>query len=99
MYRYPAKIVYCKRNVSNETKRQVYEAYGIPSEDRRNYTIDHFYPLSMGGSNDKKNLWPEHKEVKARRPNLELELFEDLAANKKSQKEVLERILAAKTHP
>lgn len=98
-YRYPARIIYCRRHVSAELKRQVYEDYGIAVKERDQYTIDHFYPLSMGGSNHRHNLWPEHHAVKALRPDLELELFEALQAGVKSQSEVLDEIREAKTKP
>lgn len=70
-YRYAEHIPYCDRHVTTGTKRAIYEAYGIPKEDQANYTIDHLIPLSIGGSNDRKNLWTEHKAVKATRPTTE----------------------------
>jgi hypothetical protein len=62
-YRYEEKIPVCERNVTTETKTKIYNSYDIPKEDRKNYTIDHLIPLSMGGSNSNKNLWPQNKEI------------------------------------
>lgn len=46
------------RHVPKKKKEDVYKSYGIdPKQDV--YEIDHLIPLSLGGSNDKKNLWPE----------------------------------------
>jgi hypothetical protein len=39
-------------------KQQVYERYGI-SPESKDYVIDHFIPLELGGSNELTNLWPQ----------------------------------------
>ena len=98
-YRYPEKIVYCERNVSTSLKRRIYEDYGIPEADRKNYTIDHLVPLSIGGDNHQGNLWPEHKDVKAMRPKLEYDLYLLLKAAKVTQSDAIETVLCAKFHP
>ncbi len=97
--RYEEKIAYCKRNVSAEEKARIYRTYGIPKECWKRYTIDHFYPLSMGGSNNLDNLWPEHKYVKNTRMNLEMETFTRLQNGEITQKEALEIIKHDKLNP
>lgn len=62
-YRYKEQIPYCKRNVSYELKTYAYKMYDIDLKYRKNYTIDHFYPLSLGGDNSFSNLWPQHKSI------------------------------------
>jgi hypothetical protein len=48
------------RNVPSLQKKQVYESYGMSyPQPAGAYEVDHFIPLSIGGSNDSKNLWPE----------------------------------------
>src|SRR4029450_8073014 len=47
------------RKVSAKTKAKVYAAYKVPKKDRSKYTIDHLIPVSLGGNNSTKNLWPE----------------------------------------
>lgn len=49
------------RSVSQKTKFQVCEAYGITRQDcnGKTFEIDHLISLEIGGSNDPKNLWPE----------------------------------------
>ena len=47
------------RNVPIEVKREVYAEYGILSHAPREFEVDHLIPLELGGSNSKKNLWPE----------------------------------------
>lgn len=98
-YRYRERIPYCRRNVSEATKARIYDAYGIPQADRGQYTIDHLIPLSIGGSNSPKNLWPEHKAVKATRPNLEQQVFEALKDGAATQKDLVEHVLTVKFDP
>lgn len=50
------------RNVTIETKRQVYAEYGILTHKTGEYEVDHLIPLEVGGSNDISNLWPEAAE-------------------------------------
>lgn len=42
---------------SMQTILKVYKSYGISINDK-SYSIDHLVPISLGGSNDIKNLWP-----------------------------------------
>ncbi len=98
-YRYEEKIPYCRRGVSQHRKRQVYEAYAIPDRCKRNYTVDHFIPLSMGGSNKFENLWPEHKAIKHTRETLEQEIYDQLRRGEISQKEAVEIIIDSKMNP
>lgn len=48
-----------ERNVSQSLKRQVYAEYGITSRLPGQYEVDHLVNLSIGGSNDIANLWPQ----------------------------------------
>ena len=98
-YRYAEKIPYCHRNVSDGLKHAIYDSYKIPAKCRGRYTIDHFYPLSMGGNNNRQNLWPEHKMVKALRQDLEQDLFDRMAAGTLKQMNALAQIKEAKLHP
>lgn len=47
------------RDVSESLKNEVYESYGVYSREPYEYEIDHYVPLSIGGSNDVSNLFPE----------------------------------------
>lgn len=52
---YPERV----RNVTGTIKNKVYKAYNIDKEQCvKGCKIDHLIPLSIGGSNDPKNLWP-----------------------------------------
>ena len=50
------------RNVPESLKRTVYANYGVTTHPRGSYEVDHLIPLSLGGSNDIKNLWPQAAE-------------------------------------
>ncbi len=96
-YRYQEQIPYCIRNVDSSLKQHIYDRYKVPAECRHRYTIDHFIPLSIGGNNNIKNLWPEHKLVKAKRPTLEVELYQKLRDSQITQKAAIQTIVKAKT--
>jgi hypothetical protein len=48
------------RNVPILQKKSIYRSYNVKfPQPSGAYEVDHFIPLSIGGSNDDKNLWPE----------------------------------------
>jgi hypothetical protein len=98
-YRYQEKIAYCKRSVSASDKEAVYRLYGVSKKCQKEYTIDHYIPLSVGGTNRQDNLWPEPKSIKALRKNLELELFQAVSNGRLTQSEAIQRIREAKLNP
>ncbi len=50
------------RNVSTQTKDEVYAEYGITHHSAGEYEVDHLVSLELGGSNSIANLWPEAAE-------------------------------------
>lgn len=98
-YRFKEKVAICRRDVSYELKQIVYAKYGIPKACRHEYTVDHFYPLSMGGSNSEKNLWPEHVKVKLSRFNLEQDTFDQMSDGKLTQAQAFQIIQNDKLNP
>ncbi len=50
------------RNVPQSLKDKVFEDYGIPQEERKNYVIDHICPLQLCGNNSQENLFPQRRE-------------------------------------
>lgn len=55
------------RDVSNTTKRQVFNSYGLRGGNHTGYCnesplgceMDHLVSAKLGGTNSKKNLWPQ----------------------------------------
>jgi hypothetical protein len=97
--RYKEMISYCSRNVSRETKAEIYAAYGVSRHCWKEYTIDHFIPLSIGGSNRVENLWPEHKSIKALRQELENDLYKRMSLGTITQAEAIRIIKQEKFSP
>jgi hypothetical protein len=97
--RYPEQIAYCQRNVTVQMKVRIYDLYGVPTHCRTQYTIDHFIPLSIGGTNDLRNLWPEAKAVKKARQNLEVDVYKRLARGDITQAQAIDIVLKAKWNP
>lgn len=51
------------RNVSQHTRETVFIMYKLsPNQPEGSFEVDHLVPLSIGGSNNIKNLWPQPKE-------------------------------------
>lgn len=98
-YRYEEQIPYCKRIVRESLKSKIFADYGVPARCRQEYTIDHYIPLALGGTNRPDNLWPEHKAVKAVRQNLEVDLFNALKNGRLRQAEAIKIIVEAKQNP
>ena len=100
--RYPEGITYCERNVSTETKNALIKMYDeqfsfhIRTMSRGDFKIDHFIPLSIGGSNSEDNLWPQHKSVYAVTDPLEQLLSDKIMAAKIKQADAIRVIREAK---
>lgn len=101
-HRYPENIAYCERNVSTATKRSIIReyderlGYSIGSMDRMEFKIDHFFPLCMGGSNDRVNLWPQHKTVYVITDPLEPKICDLMASGDIQQQEAMDVVRRAK---
>lgn len=98
-YRYNQRIPYCKRSVTYEQKQIVYDAYRIPHGCRKNFTIDHLIPLSIGGSNQFENLWPEHHRVKQTRIHFEEEIHLQVREGQVSQQSAVQLVYKVKLRP
>lgn len=76
-----------KRAVSTKTKDEVYESWGIPIENRKQYVIDHITALELGGSNAQANLQPQLKADAKRKDALENKVTKEVNSGKKSLSE------------
>lgn len=103
-FRYPEKIAYCKRNVETTLKRDIIKdydvtfGYQISTMDRQLFKIDHYIPLCMGGSNERSNLWPQHRSVFELTDSLEQKLCEKMSQGSLKQAEAIELIKHAKNN-
>lgn len=91
-WRYPERIAHCRRDVSSAKKVAIAASYGIYGEARRNYEIDHFIPLNIGGSNEERNLWPLFAPYARQKSQYEYWLMERVASGEMRQIEAIERI-------
>lgn len=103
-YRYPEQIAYCERDVSPELKKKIIEAYDrdfgyqIEKMPRKEFKIDHYIPLCVGGSNDVSNLWPQHESLYTLTDPLEEALCEKMSEGKLLQKDAVLLIVTAKNN-
>ena len=73
------------RNVPTGEKDQVYARYNIKTHTPGQYEIDHYVPLSLGGSNEITNLWPEPAEPRPgfkEKDRVELYLYREMCAGR-----------------
>ncbi len=101
-YRYPEQIAYCERDVSSQTKNDVFATYRshfgfkLDVRNRSSYKIDHFIPLCAGGINHEDNLWPQHVTIFTITDPIESIGCEKLSAGKISQKNLIGLVKQAK---
>ncbi len=91
-YRYPAHIAYCIRNVNDQEKQKVADAYGIQRADWPKYEFDHLIPLSAGGSDDAENIWPQPIAEAHEKDKVELDVYNKLVAGTFDQAQALQEI-------
>lgn len=102
VHRYPENIVYCDRNVDTQLKNAIIRQYddqlgfSIRQMSRGDFKIDHFIPLSIGGSNSKENLWPQHKSVYNVTDPLEQLLFDKIKEGLIKQADAIRVVREAK---
>lgn len=100
--RYPENITYCERDVSTDLKKQIIKnydeqfGYNIQKMPRAEFKIDHFIPLSIGGSNEITNLWPQHHSVYDVTDPVEHLLGQKIAEAKVKQEEAIRLIREVK---
>jgi hypothetical protein len=90
--RYPEGIPHCRRNVTRHTKVVVAAAYGVSEEELTGYEIDHWFPLGLGGSNSRDNLWPLIHDEARRKAKVEEQLYLQLRDGAISQSDAIDAI-------
>ena len=100
--RYPENIIYCERDVDTQLKKEIIRKYDqefgyhIQTMPRDQFKIDHFIPLSIGGSNSITNLWPQHHSVYEITDPVEHLLGQKIAEAKVKQVEAIKLIREVK---
>jgi len=90
-FRYSAHIPHCKRNVDRDTKREVAHSFGIYDNYHR-FEIDHYIPLSIGGSNGLDNLWPLPVRVARAKSQLEGEIHQQVVKGELNQDQAIQKV-------
>ena len=85
----------CSRNFGKGDKTAVAAPYGITSQgDWKKYKFDHLIPLSIGGSNSRRNVWPLVLGTPgAAKEALEQTAFNLLSSGKINQEEAIKMIV------
>lgn len=83
------------RHVTMATKKAVLRAYDVKHHDAGEIEIDHLVPLTIGGTNDQENLWPQFAEPEPgyrSKDRLEVRLHSLVCSGKLSLKEAQDAI-------
>ncbi len=84
-FRYEARIAHCGRSVSRSTKVRVAASYGVAEDSMRNYEVDHWLSLNIGGSNEETNLWPLYKPIARLKSQAEQQNMDAVANGSRTQ--------------
>jgi hypothetical protein len=97
-YRYRERIPYCSRDVSKSLKQSIIAEYDrklgyrVGQMQRNDFKIHHYIPLCAGGSNERDNLWPQHKTVYSLTDPVEQKICEKMVEGKILQNRAVELI-------
>lgn len=92
-YRYNEKIPYCTRDVNGIEKSEVAKEYNTPRSDWRNYEFDHLIPLSIGGSDDIRNIWPQPLNQAKLKDRVEDEVFLAMKKGQLTQDQAISKLI------
>lgn len=56
-------------SLTDQMKKKLLAAYGIPASQSSNFELDHFVALNDGGASDVRNLWPEPNNFQSFKPS------------------------------
>ncbi|MCL4499090.1 MAG: HNH endonuclease [Chloroflexi bacterium] len=73
-------------SVTNRIKREKMSEHGY-ADSPRDYELDHFIPLELGGSSDQSNLWPEPIGEARQKDKLENKAHADVVSGRLTLKQ------------
>ena len=97
--RYNHSVPYCKRHVTMHEKNEIAGFYNIKPQQYKHYEFDHLIPLSIGGSNNACNIWPQPIRQAKIKDKLELELYYAVKAGKITRNQAIKIISYWFHHP
>ena len=75
-------------------KDHIAALYQIPKSDYAKYEFDHFIPLSAGGSDDLRNIWPQPLDEAHEKDKVEDEVYRGMLSGAMTQEEAIAKIRA-----
>lgn len=97
--RYNPPVPYCKRHVTMHEKNEIAVLYDIKPQQYKHYEFDHLIPLSIGGSNNACNIWPQPQWQARIKDRLELQLYNAMKSGKITESQAVKRISYWFHHP
>jgi hypothetical protein len=97
--RYEEQIAHCRRNVPSSEKNAIAAAYGIPHNEFSSYEFDHYIPLSIGGSDDITNIWPQPRDEASDKDKVEEQVYDGMKNGTMTQAEAIAMIRAWRPDP
>jgi hypothetical protein len=97
--RYNPPVPYCKRHVTMYEKNEIAGLYDIKPQQYKYYEFDHLIPLSIGGSNNTCNIWPQPLWQARIKDKLELQLYYAIKAGKITRSKAVKIISYWFHHP
>ena len=81
------------RKVTQKIRNSDYDSYGVPKENRKLYTIDHYIPLGILGTNDPENLWPQPRDEAKQKDAIENKLRKMVCSGQMSLRDAQNQLL------
>lgn len=95
-YIYKEHIAHCIRRLPTNVIKLVMSRYNINIRDKNKYEFDRLIPVSMGGSNNACNIWPQRLDEAYVKNELEFKIYKLLKLGDLTQRRAIMKMLAWK---